>query len=73
MGDSVTAISYQVVNVDPAPPSKLNPSLRPSFDRILRKALSKAALGFIQAVSQNLSSEESKPDKEKGKLPRVVA
>jgi len=43
VGDSVTAISYQVVNVDPAPPSKLNPSLRPSFDRILRKALSKAA------------------------------
>src|SRR6185503_4393670 len=32
VGDSVTAISYQVVNVDPPPPSKLNPALRPSFD-----------------------------------------
>ncbi|MFQ5876868.1 MAG: serine/threonine-protein kinase [Acidobacteriota bacterium] len=42
VGDSVTAITYQVVNVDPPPPSKLNPSLRPSFDRILRKALSKS-------------------------------
>jgi serine/threonine protein kinase len=42
-GESVTAISYQVVNVDPPPPSKLNPSLRPSFDRVLRKALSKGA------------------------------
>jgi serine/threonine-protein kinase len=40
-GESVTAISYQVVNVDPPPPSKLNPSLRASFDRILRKALAK--------------------------------
>ncbi len=40
-GESVTAISYQVVNVDPPPPSKLNPSLRAPFDRILRKALAK--------------------------------
>src|SRR5436190_12798990 len=41
------------------------------------KALSKAALGFIQVVSQNLSqnlaSEEVKPEKEKPKLPKVVA
>src|SRR5881409_3094308 len=41
VGDSVTAISYQVVNVDPPPPTKLNPALSPAFDRILRKALSK--------------------------------
>jgi DNA-binding transcriptional LysR family regulator len=37
------------------------------------KALSKAALGFIQIVSQNLSAEEVKSDKEKPKAPRVVA
>jgi len=43
VGDSVTAISYQVVNVDPPPPSKLNPALRPPFDRIVRKVLSKSA------------------------------
>jgi serine/threonine-protein kinase len=43
VGDSVTAISYQVVNVEPPPPSKLNPALRPSFDRIMRKAVAKAA------------------------------
>ncbi|HKN47518.1 MAG TPA: serine/threonine-protein kinase, partial [Candidatus Polarisedimenticolia bacterium] len=41
VGESVTAISYQVVNVDPPPVSKLNPTLLPSFDRIIRKALSK--------------------------------
>src|SRR6266446_809968 len=43
VGESVTAISYQVVNVDPPPVTKLNPSLLPSFDRILRKALAKGA------------------------------
>ncbi len=41
VGDSVTAISYQVVNVDPPPPSKLNPALRPPFDGIMRKVLAK--------------------------------
>jgi serine/threonine-protein kinase len=44
-GESVTAISYQVVNVDPPPPSRLNPALRPSFDRIIRKALAKGPSG----------------------------
>jgi predicted Ser/Thr protein kinase len=43
LGDSITAISYQVMNVDPAPPSKLNPTLSPSFDRILRKTLAKGS------------------------------
>ena len=43
VGESVTAISYQVVNIDPAPPSKLNPTLSPSFDRIIRKAMAKGA------------------------------
>lgn len=43
LGDSITAISYQVMNIDPAPPSKLNPTLSPSFDRILRRALAKGS------------------------------
>jgi DNA-binding transcriptional LysR family regulator len=39
------------------------------------KALSKAALGFIQCVSQNLSSDEFRVDKDKTKAPqpRVIA
>src|SRR5262249_52145182 len=36
VGDSVTAISYQVVNVDPPPPSKRNPARPPSVDRTIR-------------------------------------
>ena len=41
LGDSITAITYQVMNVDPAPPSRLNPNLPGAFDRIIRKALAK--------------------------------
>jgi DNA-binding transcriptional LysR family regulator len=37
------------------------------------KALSKAALGFIQIVSQYLTSEETRGEKEKPKVPKVVA
>src|SRR5947209_9000676 len=37
------------------------------------KALSKAALGFIQTVPQNLASEEVKPEKDRPKVPKVVA
>jgi len=37
------------------------------------KALSKAALGFIQVVSQNLAAEEIRPEKEKAKVPGVLA
>jgi len=37
------------------------------------KALSKAALGFIQIVSQYLSAEETRAEKDKPKAPKVVA
>jgi serine/threonine-protein kinase len=43
VGESLTAISYQVVNVHPAPPSRLNPSLPQGIDPILARALSKSA------------------------------
>ena len=59
VGESVTAITYQVVNVDPPPPSKLNPSLRPSFDRIVRKALSKGTTdryGRCQDLAEDLKA-----------------
>jgi hypothetical protein len=44
VGESLTAISYQVVNVHPAPPSRLNPSLPAGIDPILARALSKRAV-----------------------------
>jgi serine/threonine-protein kinase len=41
VGESVTAISYQVVNVEAPPPSKLNTALRSSFDIVVARALAK--------------------------------
>jgi serine/threonine-protein kinase len=41
-GESITAISYQVVNVTPPPPSRLNPTLPAAVDPILARALAKA-------------------------------
>jgi serine/threonine-protein kinase len=40
-GESITAISYQVVNIMPPPPSRLNPSLPLDADRVLVRALGK--------------------------------
>jgi predicted Ser/Thr protein kinase len=42
VGESITAISYQVVNVSPPPPSRLNPSLPSALDPILGRALAKS-------------------------------
>jgi len=42
VGESITAISYQVVNVSPPPPSRLNPSLPAALDPILGRALAKS-------------------------------
>ncbi len=43
VGESLTAISYQVVNVTPPPPSRLNPAVPADVDRILGRGLAKTA------------------------------
>jgi hypothetical protein len=43
VGESLTAISYQVVNVTPPPPSRLNPAVPAEMDRILGRGLAKNA------------------------------
>jgi hypothetical protein len=43
VGESLTAISYQVVNVTPPPPSRLNPAVPAEVDRILGRGLAKNA------------------------------
>jgi protein kinase-like protein len=40
-GESLTAISYQVVNITPPPPSKLNPAVPAGVDPVLARAMSK--------------------------------
>jgi serine/threonine protein kinase len=41
-GETVTAVSYKVVNTEPVPPRKLNPALPSAFDQIIWKCLAKA-------------------------------
>src|SRR5512139_416281 len=40
-GDNLSAIMYQVLNAEPAPPSTLNPRVPPAFDGIVSRALAK--------------------------------
>jgi serine/threonine protein kinase len=41
-GETVTAVSYKVVNTEPVPPRKLNPAVPSGFDQIILKCLAKA-------------------------------
>ena len=41
-GETITAISYKVVNTEPVPPRKLNPAVPSGFDQIILKCLAKA-------------------------------
>jgi TonB family protein len=57
LGDSITAIIYQVVNGTPPGPTELAPELPPSFDDVFRRALAKkpeqrftSALALIGAL-----------------------
>jgi serine/threonine-protein kinase len=51
-GESITAISYQVVNIMPPPPSRLNPSLPPDVDRVLVRALAKDPAGRFASCNE---------------------
>src|SRR5262249_40805136 len=66
--EEIAAGKLSAISLAPEPVTRrLGPTYRKD------KALSKAALGFIQTVSQNLAAEDPKPDKEKPKAPRVLA
>jgi serine/threonine-protein kinase len=41
VGNSVFAVQHQIVSVDPAPPSTINPDISPILDDICRKAIAK--------------------------------
>jgi hypothetical protein len=42
MGSSLTTITYQIVNVDPIEPSRIQPAVPPALDAICRKLLRKS-------------------------------
>src|SRR5580704_12626355 len=41
-GETITAVSYKVVNTEPVPPRKLNPAMPAGFDQVILKCLAKA-------------------------------
>jgi serine/threonine protein kinase len=61
-GEHLTTVVYKIVAGDPAPPQRLNPTLGPSIDSVLRKALAKKAdarylscLEFVNALDKACS------------------
>jgi len=70
-GESLTAISYQVVNIMPPPPSRLNQSLPASVDPVLARAMSKNAgdrylncTEFASDLSQTLAAWKEAADRD---------
>ncbi len=51
-GDTPVAVAYQHVREDPRPPSTLNPSIPPSLDAIVLKALSKNPANRYQSSAE---------------------
>jgi serine/threonine-protein kinase len=48
LGETMTAVSYKVVHVDPIPPSKLNPAIPPGLECVILKCLAKNPGGRYQ-------------------------
>ena len=70
-GESLTAISYQVVNITPPPPSRLNPGLPVTVDPVLGRAMSKNAgdryttcTEFASDLSQALAAWKEAADRD---------
>ncbi|HUD72070.1 MAG TPA: serine/threonine-protein kinase, partial [Dongiaceae bacterium] len=70
-GESLTAISYQVVNITPPPPSRLNPGVPASVDPVLSRAMSKIAgdryptcTEFASDLSQALAAWKEAADRD---------
>ncbi|HMA11510.1 MAG TPA: protein kinase, partial [Steroidobacteraceae bacterium] len=63
-GDNLSAIMYQVLNAEPAPPSTLNPRVPPAFDRIVSRALAKRPedrYPTARAFAQDLGEHDALP------------
>ncbi|MFV1873526.1 MAG: serine/threonine protein kinase [Oleiphilus sp.] len=67
-GETTSAITQKILNVDPEPASKLNQDVPRYIDKVLKKALSKragdrfqTALEFLEAIDSGKNSAEKKP------------
>lgn len=67
-GETTSAITQKILNVDPESPSKLNVEVPRYIDQVLRKALAKrasdrfqTALEFLEAIDAGKDSAQNKP------------
>lgn len=58
-GSSVLEIGAQIIHVTPNPPSKLNPAIPPSLDRVTMKALEKKVEARYQTAAEFLTDLKS--------------
>jgi serine/threonine protein kinase len=66
VADHLPSLLYRIVREDPVPPQRLNPSLSPQVEVVLRKALSKSAsdryptaVEFVEALAAAVNSNPS--------------
>ncbi|MGD0480061.1 MAG: protein kinase [Terracidiphilus sp.] len=65
LGETMTAVSYKVVHVDPIPPSKLNPAIPPGLECVILKCLAKNPAGRYQTgeeLAQDLATLRVNPN-----------
>jgi serine/threonine-protein kinase len=64
LGETMTAVSYKVVHVDPIPPSKLNPAIPPALEGVILKCLAKNPAARYQTgeeLAQDLATLRVNP------------
>jgi len=65
LGETMTAVSYKVVHVDPIPPSKLNPAIPPALEGVILKCLAKNPTARYQTgeeLAQDLATLRVNPN-----------
>jgi serine/threonine-protein kinase len=65
LGETMTAVSYKVVHVDPIPPSKLNPAIPPGLEGVILKCLAKNPASRYQTgeeLAQDLATLRVNPN-----------
>lgn len=65
LGETMTAVSYKVVHLDPIPPAKLNPAIPPGLEGVILKCLAKNPAFRYQTgeeLAQDLATLRANPN-----------